>query len=435
MKQPGSERREPGASGTAAEHASSEGPGTRAPACGHVLVLANRLPFPLDDGWKMRTFQMVRSVAAVSDRTTLIVFHPAEDRVTLEGARDAFGASVDVRAVARPPAYTPARLLRGLVSDTPVHVWNQESTAMRAELRRLIETHTFDLVLAESTFMYRYMDLFPAGVRRVVDTHNVDSVTFERYARTLAGTPRGWYAALTARKLKRFEARTFASADAIWVCSDEEAGLVRAMAPGANVWIVPNGVDTMTMAPMASVTPAPGRLVFFGRLDYFPNVDALRHFAADVLPLLAGVADLELWIVGQAATAEVRAIADRTPRVRLIGRVDELAPVLASAAVIVVPLRVGGGTRLKILEALSMARPLVSTTIGAEGLRLRPGVDLLIADEPAAFAGAIRSILDDPARAARLGANGRETVRDLYDWSAAGDMVARSVATLARGAT
>jgi glycosyltransferase involved in cell wall biosynthesis len=399
-----------------------------------ALVLANRLPFPLDDGWKVRTFHMVRSVAAVSDSTTLVVFHPDVRDNTIGDARLALGARVDVHVVARPSAYTPARLLRGLVSETPVHVWNQESAALRAELRSLIDTRDFDLALSESTFMYRYMDLFAANVPRVVDTHNIDSVTFTRYARTLRAKARRWYAAQTARKLRRFEAQTFAAADAIWVCSDDEAGLVREMAPGANVWTVPNGVDTAAMAPRDDVRPVPGRLVFFGRLDYFPNVDAIQHFAAEILPRLSDVPDLELHLVGAAATAEVRALAERTSRVRLIGRVDEVARVLASAAVVVVPLRVGGGTRIKILEALSMARPLVSTTIGAEGLRLGPGHDLLIADEPDDFARSVRELLNDPARAETLGRNGRETVRANYDWTAAGRIVARSLVALNTGA-
>ena len=409
-----------------AEIGGARTPRRGAAAVMRALILANRVPFPPDDGWKVRCYHVVRSVAATAD-VTLVVFG-AENDAQLAAAREELG--VDLIAVAPPRRHTPDRLLAGLVSRTPVTVLNQRSRAYTSAIRQVVGSRRFDVALCVSTIMSPHLRLLPAGLPRVIDTHNIDAVTYERWARTLAPSLRRRYTALTAAKLRRFEQRAFAEAALVWVCSDEEAALARELAPGANVWTVPNGVDTQHMSPLAT-PPVPKRLLFFGRLDYFPNVDALAHFARDVLPLVrAAEADVELEVVGAAATAQVHALARDHPAVRLRGRVEDIRSVLASAAVVIVPLRVGGGTRLKIVEALSMARPTVSTTIGAEGLDLVPGEDLLVADTPAEFAAAIRSLLDDPQWAAQLGAHGRRTVRDRYDWRQVGQVIEASLASL-----
>lgn len=391
-----------------------------------VLILANRVPFPPDDGWKVRCYHVVRAVAATAD-VTFVVFHAGDD-AQLAAARKELG--VDLIAVAPPRPHTPGRLLAGLVSRTPLTVVNQRSRAYTSALRGVIGSRRFDVALCVSTIMSPHLRLLPADVPRVIDTHNIDAVTYARWAQTLQPSLRRRYTALTASKLRRFEQRAFGEAELVWVCSDEEAALARRIAPAANVWTVPNGVDTKHLSPLPA-PPAPKRLLFFGRLDYFPNVDALTHFAREILPLVrAEEPDVELEVVGAAATAEVHRLAREHPAIRIRGRVDDIRSVLACAAVVVVPLRVGGGTRLKIVEALSMAKPTVSTTIGAEGLDLVPGEDLLVADTPAEFAVAIGSLLGDPQRAAQLGAHGRETVRDRYDWGRVEQVIEASLASV-----
>lgn len=391
-----------------------------------VLILANRVPFPPDDGWKVRCYHVVRAVAAGAE-VTFVVFHAGSDEQLAE-AREELG--VDLVAVAPPRRNTPDRLLEGLVSRTPVTVVNGRSRAYSNALRQVVGSRQFDAALCVSTIMSPHLRLLPAGLPRVIDTHNIDAVMYGRYAQTLRPSFRSRYTALTASKLRSFEKRAFTEADLVWVCSDEEAAIAGRLAPGANVLTVPNGVDTEHMAPLPT-PPVPKRLLFFGRLDYFPNVDALTHFAREILPLVSAMEpDVELDVIGPAATAEVQALGRQHPAINVRGRVDDVRVALADAAVVIVPLRVGGGTRLKIVEALSMAKPTVSTTIGAEGLDLVPGADLLVADTPAEFAAAIRSLLDDPERAAQLGAHGRETVRERYDWRQVGQVIQASLASL-----
>jgi glycosyltransferase involved in cell wall biosynthesis len=396
---------------------------------GHALILANRLPFPLDDGWKVRTFHIMRGIARALPSTAL-VFHPARDVVTIAAARAALGPDVDLVTIEPPRAYTPLNLLRGMFTRLPVHVWNQESAGMRRALRAALAKGP-EVVIAESTFMARYLDLLPPGVPRVVDTHNIDSITFRRYVASLRSGPRRWYAAATVRRLKTLEAATFAKATGVWVCSEEERELAQRSAPSGRVWLVPNGVDTSYFAPTDQAPRASNSLLFFGRLDYFPNVDGLQYFVHEILPLIAGRRPgVTLDIVGAGTGREVRELAARHPSLRLVGRVPDLRALLDTAGVVVVPLRVGGGTRLKILEALAMARPVVSTSVGAEGLAVRGDQHLMLADTPQRFADAVISLLEHPEQAKRLGEQGRDLVCQHYDWGHIGRIVARSLSVV-----
>jgi len=393
----------------------------------HAIVLANRLPWPLDDGWKVRTFHVVRGIARHA-RVTLVVFNGSADG---DEAAAAFGPEVRLITVEPPRPYTAGALVRGLVTRYPVHIWNQESSALRGTLAALVSADPPDVFVAESTFVARYMDGIPAGVPRVIDTHNVDSVTFGRYATAMRPGPRRVYATITARKLASFERATYRRANAVWVCSDVEREIVRGMAPSTPVWTVPNGVDTRHFSPAGSASD-PDRVLFFGRLDYYPNVDGLGYFIREILPeLKRRRPGIRFDVVGAGAAREVEALASMDPAVRLVGRVPDLRTVLRGAAVVVVPLRVGGGTRLKVLEAMSMARPVVSTAIGAEGIAARSGEDLVIADDARAFGAAVADLLDDPAKAAAIGESGRSLVSRHYDWSHIGGILGGSLGELA----
>lgn len=388
------------------------------------IIVANRLPYPLDDGWNVRTFHVVRSIARFA-RTTLIVFRAGDDALVSEAAAE-LGHDVEVVTVPPPTYNTPLRLALGAVSRWPIHVWNQESAAMRRAVRR-IASHGADLCVLVTTGFERYLNDLPAGSVRVIDTHNLDSATIARYARTDPSPFRRLYARLTARKLQRQEQRLFPLVDLVWVCSDEEAAVARRLAPSATIQVAPNGVDTESFAPTVPMA-IPERLLFFGRLDYSPNVDGLAYMANEILPRIREASPrVELVVVGAGDRGAADAIARRASGIRVLGRVDDIRPTLAEASVVVVPLRVGGGTRLKIVEALAAARPLVSTAIGAEGLRLAAGRDLLIADDPASFANAVLSLLRDPAAAERIGRAGRETVVARYDWGNIGAGIRRDL--------
>jgi len=205
------------------------------------------------------------------------------------------------------------------------------------------------------------------------------------------------------------------------VCSDVERESLQAYLPEEQVWVVPNGVDRQLFWPRG-VAPVAKRLLFFGRLDYFPNRDAIEFFLEAIWPSIRQTHPAaEFHVAGAGADPRLRQLLAAAPGVVFNGRVDDLGALVETAAVVVVPLRSGGGTRLKILESLATGRPVVSTTVGAEGLDLRSERELVLADGATAFAEAVRALLDDPGRAKALGERGLQKVRACYDWDAIED--------------
>jgi polysaccharide biosynthesis protein PslH len=412
---------------TAAPRAASATSPTPATAP-RAVVLISRLPYPLDDGWKVRTFHVVREIAARMP-STVLVFHKGADEAGRAFAA-ALGPTADVRFVPPPRANSPLRLLLGLVTRTPFYVWNMRDARMDRALAEALAERPHDVGVAVYSYMYPYFERAGFRGRTVVDTHNVDSVLMSRYVSRLRGLPQRLYARATARKLERYESYVFRAADEVWVCSDDEARLLLERGATSRVRVVPNGVDTRALGEASALArPARGRLLFFGKLDYFPNLDALRWLAEEIMPRVrAARPDAELRVVGRGANDEIRALCTGANGMTLVGAVDDVRPELAAAEAVVVPLRVGGGTRLKILEALAAGRPIVSTTIGAEGIALAPGRDILIADDADALAKAALSLLDDADLRERVGDAGQRAVRARYDWHAVGDALAEGLA-------
>jgi len=219
-----------------------------------------------------------------------------------------------------------------------------------------------------------------------------------------------------ALKLPGYERRILSAFTHCLAVSDVDAARLRRLAPRAHVSVIPNGVDPDEFTPSAQ-TVQPDSLVFTASFTYAPNVDAMAFFCRQVLPRIrVAVPSVRLSIVGQHPGPEIQAL-QRLPGVEVTGRVPDVRPYLARAAVAVVPLRMGSGTRLKILEAMAMAKPVVSTPIGAEGLEVRAGYDIELARDPTAFADRTIALLHDAERRARLGERARATVLERYAWS------------------
>jgi glycosyltransferase involved in cell wall biosynthesis len=196
------------------------------------------------------------------------------------------------------------------------------------------------------------------------------------------------------------------------------------VAPGTPVDVVPNGVATADIGPAAGPPPEPATLVFTGTMAYPPNREAALWFAARVWPrVVERRPDARLLVVGRDPTDDVRALAAADERIEVTGGVPLVMPYYERAGVVVAPVRSGGGTRLKVLEALASARPLVSTSVGCEGIDVTPGEHLLVEDDPQRFADAVVALIEDPARARALGEAGRERAVERYDWSALGGLL------------
>jgi len=296
--------------------------------------------------------------------------------------------------------------------------------AFQRSLDRVLRARAFDVVNLEFSFL-GHCDLrqAPPGEKLpalVVDSHNIDYDLARQYARDgSSSVVRRLYAEVNWRKLRREELATYREADGVYLCSAADERRLLDEVPEARTTVIPNAADVEYYQPRPTDPPPDGRtVVFFGLLSYVPNIDGVTHFVKDIWPRIAEAhPDARCKIIGGRPPPSLQALAG--PAVELTGFVPDLRPHLAAAAAVVVPLRLGGGTRLKIVEAMAMGKAIVSTTLGAEGIDAVPGRDLLIADQPAAFADAVSRLLADPDLAARIGHSARHLTVQRYSWSGA----------------
>lgn len=295
--------------------------------------------------------------------------------------------------------------------------------ALQVALDRMLRSRRFDLVNLEFPYLgYCNLRQAPPGERPprlVVDSHEIAYDLARQFARTGASMGRRLYAEVNWRKLRREELATYAAADGVYLCSTADEQRLAGQIPLASSAVIPNAADVDYYQPRPGDPPPDGcTVVYFGLLSTAPNVDAVLHFARDIWPrIVAAHPRARFKIVGGRPPASLQALAG--PGIELTGFVQDLRPHLASAAAIVVPLRLGGGTRLKIVEAMAMGKAIVSTTLGAEGIEAVPDKDILLADAPAAFADAVNRLLADPGEAARIGRSGRQLAVQRYAWSGA----------------
>jgi glycosyltransferase involved in cell wall biosynthesis len=291
----------------------------------------------------------------------------------------------------------------------------------------LLSQHRYDIVNVEAPYLTHFpLSQAPVGEPRprlVLDEHNIEFDLLRQMGGSEHGFARRLYNSLNWPKVRREELAAWRRYDGVTFTSGTDEARARALVPSLRSAVVSNSVDVELFRQRAGDPPSDGRtIMFFGAINYFPNVDAILFFARDVWPLLAASHPLaRLKIVGQYPTPEILAL--RGPRVEVAGLVDDVRPHLAQAAVVIAPLRIGGGTRFKILEAMAMARPVVATAVGAEGIDVVPGRNILLADAAADFAAAVGRVLDDAALAARMGWEGRALVEKRYSWHAAAKLL------------
>ena len=295
--------------------------------------------------------------------------------------------------------------------------------ALQQTLVRLLRAEQFDVVNMEFPYLGHYdLRLAPPGQkppRLVVDSHEIAYDLARQFTRTDASLGRRLYASANWRKLRREELRTYRDADGVCLCSAADERRLLGQVPHVRTAVIPNAADLEYYQPRPTDPPPDGRtVVYFGLLSTVPNVDGVIHFAQNIWPRIAAVHPEARWkIIGGRPPPSLLALAG--PRIELTGFVADLRPHLAAAAVVVVPLRLGGGTRLKIVEAMSMGKAIVSTELGAEGIEAIPGRDILVEDEPATFAETVNRLLAEPSLASRIGQSARQLAVARYGWSGA----------------
>ena len=319
------------------------------------------------------------------------------------------------------PAFA-LQLIAGLFSRLPVAVTRYRSAAMRRQVETLLGQHQFDGIVCDFLFPAPNIPRLDACV---LFQHNVESMIWKRYVEHAAGLKRVYFA-LQAKRMSAYEGEVCRLVRKVIAVSEADADAMQRIYGIARAYPTPTGVDLDYFArPDASGKLAD--LVFLGSMDWMPNIDGAVWFAGEVLPLIHRQRpDCTLAIAGRRPSAEVARLAESDKRIEVTGTIPDVRPWLFGSLVSIVPLRIGGGTRLKIYEAMAARAPVVSTTIGAEGLDVTDGENIYIADSPQRFAERCLALLDSAEERERLSAAAWNLVASKYSW----DVVARSMERL-----
>ena len=388
-----------------------------------ILFVSPRLCLPCQTGARLREYHLARALAERAE-VTYASFVPAG----MEPPRPAdLPFFHEVLLAPLRGRNSPGKILQGLTGRWPLPILNYFNQEMRTVLAGIAARKRFDLVHLDSFVLAAYAPFLESqwggAVEVVYDWHNIGS---ELTARLSAGMPaaRKAYARLAARRLESVERWMLRSGLGHAVCSERERGQLLALVPEARVEVIENGVDTEYFVPDEVKAPR-RRVVFVGSMDYAPNSEAVLAFARGAWPRIRErFVDWRLTIVGSNPGPAVLEL-QNGPGIEVTGTVPDVRPFYQDAVAAVVPLRSGGGTRLKILEAMAAGVPVVSTTLGAEGLEISPGRNILIADDDEAWLPALMS-LQCGSRWSAQAAAGLQLVRSRHDWRMLGERLFES---------
>jgi glycosyltransferase involved in cell wall biosynthesis len=307
-----------------------------------------------------------------------------------------------------------AQLAGNLFSPLPAVISRQKSGQMSRVIAGLMEQHTFDSVVCD--FLSPSINIADLA-RCVLFQHNVETMIWQRRAQHGSTAAQKAYLGLQARRMFHYERSVCRAAGKVIAVSRADAESMEQMFGISNVPHVSTGVDVEGMTPPAGCPPPAADLIFVGSMDWMPNIDAVERFAAEILPLIRRQRpDCSLTIAGRMPPRQVERLAEQDPRITVTGTVPDIRPFLWGARVSIVPLRIGGGTRLKIYEAMAARVPVVSTTIGAEGLDIHPPSDIRIADSPEDFAAQCVELLAGATERERIAARAYELVATRFSW-------------------
>lgn len=384
-----------------------------------ILLLTPQRPYPPHQGTTLRNFNLVKELAK-RHRVCVLTFLEPDQNPGDPGPLPELCEWIETIPV--PQRSTGLRLRQMLTTSRPdmsLRLWSpQLADRLTARLRE----KSFDVVEIEGIEMAPYLSTIESAQPRpliIYDAHNAEWILQQRAFLADAQRPARWPAAAYSwvqwQRLRRYEADLLRRVDHTIAMSQPDEIALREVAPAAPITIIPNGVD-LTAYDEFHGDPIPYDLLFTGKMDFRPNIDAVLWFGQRVLPLIqARRPDVTLAIVGQRPHARLEVLRSQ-PGVTITGYVADVRPYLAGATVYVAPLRVGGGTRLKLLEAMMMRAPIVSTTVGAEGFPVANGREMILADEPESFASAVLDLLENPVQRAELGAAGRAFAETSYGW-------------------
>lgn len=393
-----------------------------------VLFLTSRLPYPPYRGDKLKIWNLIRQVAR---RHEVILLSFIQDASEIELAEALRPYCEEVRLVRLPLWRSGMNCAQAALSRVPFQVAYFRSLRMRRELRAAIERHKPNLI---HTHLIRLAP-YTAGlgsIPRVLDMTDAVSLYLRRFRESQRNPLKKELLNLELKRMVAFEPE-IARFDRVLVCSDVDREALLATVPDARIDLLYNGIDVETFAPRDGECPEENRIIFTGNMSYFPNADAARYLVREIFPRIkARVQGAKLYLVGQKPPSSVRSLASSD--VTVTGFVEDIRAEYLKSAVAVSPVRFGAGTLNKILEPLSLGVPVVATSQGTSGLGLKEGEDILIADDPERFAGAVVRVLQDPGMRARMSERSARSVRSRFSWDAIGKTLLEIYDSITKGA-
>ncbi len=380
-----------------------------------VLVIDEEVPYPPDAGKRIRTWNLLKSLAQ-KHCVHLLCYGRNEDSNST--AMRSAGIELHLVEPLQESAglFLYLRLLANLLSPYPFSVTKHYSRRFRRTCNDLLRSGDWDLIHCEWTPYARYISSV-STTPTLIATHNVESQIWKRRSECGANFVERFFFGLQKAKMLWFERRALCRATAVTAVTAADAETMRGWGVRA-VTVVPNGADLEMYLGINDQKEDENQILSVASLDWFPNADAIEYFAKEIFPFMRKLLPKIVFrIVGRRPSELLKARLSAMAGIDFVGEVKDVRPYLDRAAVIVVPLRIGGGSRLKILEALAAGKAVVSTSIGAEGLDLKPGRDVLIADSPQDFARCVMDLLLAKAARRELGANGRKLVTETYGWN------------------
>jgi polysaccharide biosynthesis protein PslH len=395
-----------------------------------VLWAKSELLHPVDKGGKIRTLEMLKELKRAHHVTYVCLGNPADTDETRAQASEYCHELITV-PWSEPPRFSAGfylDLVKNVFSGLPYVIQKYRSQAMYDYVATQDAQGAFDVIVCDFLTPSANIPVQPRSAS-VLFEHNVETILWERTYKNEKQWAKRAYFFGQYLKMRAYESMLCHRYDAVAAVSTNDAADIERMFGVPKVFAIPTGVDVNFFAPADAVDPArpfmqmprvPRNLVFTGSMDWMPNEDAIVYFAGEILPkIVARIPEVTVTVVGRNPTPKLQALARSEPRIELTGRVEDVRPYIDRGDVYIVPIRVGGGTRIKIYEAMGMAKAVVSTSIGAEGLPLADGKEIILADDAQAFADQVIRLLEQVDARAAIESAARRAVVERFGWARA----------------
>ncbi|MCK5160615.1 MAG: glycosyltransferase [Candidatus Aureabacteria bacterium] len=388
----------------------------------NVLFLTIRLPYPLDSGANIRTFNLIKYISERRNVILLSIFGSKRDNN--EALAHLAKYCKEVKVVFNKERFSKAALFLKLIcsifTEKPATIFKYYFPDAKTKVLEIISTKKIGLIHCDHLHMAQYVEHI-TDIPKLLDEHNIEHLLIKRYVKEQKNLIKKLLVLFFQYvKLKKYESAMAQRFDYCTVVSDVDKKSLESIAPGVSAYVISNGVDINFYKPQ-QIEPQPNNLVFTGGMDWFPNEDAVLYFCDKVYPLIKKeIRNICLYIVGSNPSHRMLNLSRQNSGVVVTGYVEDVRPYIAKSSVYIVPLRIGGGSRLKILEAMAMGKAIVSTSIGCEGLEVIDNKNILISDSPSEFAAKTITLQRNNKLRVQLESNARELVMHKYSWDIIG---------------